>query len=487
MISAVPFLSDAQVGDKGNTKYIEIRGAHKYIYNKKLGINRLLGGVTCTHQNMIMTCDSAWLYDNNTLDAFGHINVRQGDSIFISGDKLKYNGATRLAALEGNVVCIEKEMTLTTPILTYDLNTSTASYFTGGTIQNKDNTLTSRNGYYHSPSKTLSFKYNVKLKNPQYTMSCDTLQYNTVSRIAYFIGPTKIVADSNTITTERGWYNTTSETCQLLKNSEIISGKQSLRGDSIFYQRNKGYGLALGHVQIRDTSQEGIMTGDKAEHWETAGLSMVTGKPMLTQFYEKDTLFMWADTFYTWSNTAGPERVMRAWNNCRFYKSDMQGVCDSIVYKTEDSAMVLYNSPLLWNGENQLSAREVLIRTGKKSIKYFTLIDDAFVIQKKDSSNYNQLKGRSIEGFFAGDKLNTIKVKGNAQAIYFVEQDKKIVGMNKTDCSEMFIKTSDKGIDKITFVKKPVAVILPIKDVKSDEARLKGFKWSEELRPSKPL
>ena len=177
------------------SKYIEIRGAKKYIYSKKLGANRLLGGVTVSHEDVVMTCDSAWLYDNNTMDAYGHVTVRQGDTLFIGGDKLNYDGAKKIATLQGNVVCIEKDMNLTTNFLTYDMNTSTASYFSGGTIQNKDNTLSSRNGYYHSPSKTLSFKYDVKLKNPDYTMSGDTLQYNTVSRVVYFLGPTTKISD----------------------------------------------------------------------------------------------------------------------------------------------------------------------------------------------------------------------------------------------------------------------------------------------------
>jgi lipopolysaccharide export system protein LptA len=378
-------------------------------------------------------------------------------------------------------------MTLNINILTYDLNTSTASYYSGGTIKNKENTLSSKNGYYHSPSKTLSFKYDVKLKNPDYEMKCDTLQYNTLSRVAYFIGPTTIESDSNTIKTDLGWYNTISETGQLLKNSELISGKQSLKGDSIFYQRKKGYGLAMGNVEIRDTTQDGVMSGSRAEHWEDLGLSLITGKPMLTQYYEKDTLYIWADTFYTWSNVAGPERVMRAWFNCRFYKSDMQGKCDSIVYKTDDSTMVLYHDPLLWNGESQLSSREIRIITGTKNIKYFTLVDNAFVIQKKDSVKYNQIKGRSIEGFFKEDKLDRISVKGNAQAIYFIEQNKKIIGMNKTECSEMWVRTSEKGMDKITFIKKPVASILPVKSLKEEDLFLKGFKWNDELRPKKPL
>jgi lipopolysaccharide export system protein LptA len=478
-----PSVIFAQPGKDSKVKYIEVRSAHRFIYDKKIGAQRLIGGVNCVHEGVEMTCDSAWLYDNNTLEAFSNITIRQGDSLFMRGDKLKYDGKTKIAALEGKVTCIEKDMTLTTNILTYDVEKATASYYSGGTIQSKNNTLTSRNGYYHSPSKTMSFRYNVKLKNPEYTMECDTLQYNTVSRTAYFTGPTTVYSDSTIIKTEYGWYSTISETCRLLKNSEIRSGKQILRGDSIFYERKRGYGLVLGNVIITDTAGESVVSGGKAEYWENAGLSIISRKAMYTQYFEKDTLFMGADTLYSWSDSKTGEKVLRAYYNCRFYKSDMQGACDSVVYKTEDSLMMLYNSPLLWNGDNQLSAKQVAIKTGNKKIYSFTLIDDAFVIAKKDSAKFNQIKGRNIDGFFKDDKLNRINVKGNAQAVYYLEQNKKIIGVNKTECSEMSILTGEKGIEEITFRKKPVASVVPIKDVKPEELKLKGFKWSAESRP----
>ncbi|MBC7865825.1 MAG: hypothetical protein IAF38_22820 [Bacteroidia bacterium] len=480
IFSALPAFLSAQ------KDFIEVRGARKLIYDKKMGGQRLLGGVTFVHQGVIMTCDSSHFFDNNTLEAFGNVNIHQGDTLFMHGDKLKYDGNTKMAALEGNVSCTEKDMNLTTNILTYDLNTSTASYFNGGTIRSKNNTLTSKNGYYHSPSKTMSFRYNVKLKNPDYTMECDTLQYNTVSRTAFFIGPSTIRGDSTVIKTDLGWYSTINENCKLLKNSEINTGKQILRGDSIYYEKKRGYGLVLGHVYLRDTSQTAFISGGKAEYWKEAGLSIISNKPFYTQYFEKDTLYMVADTFYAWNNVKDSTRVLRAYYNCRFFKNDMQGICDSMVFKTEDSLMVLYKSPVLWNGESQMTAKLVSIRMGNKTIYGFNLTDDAFIIEKMDSIKFNQVKGRSIEGFFVKNKLNSINVKGNAQAVYYMVQNKKIIGVNKTECSEMSIRSNEKGIDQITFKKKPTAQVLPIKDLNPEEMKLKGFKWSMEIRPKSP-
>jgi lipopolysaccharide export system protein LptA len=478
----------AQVANESaqQDKYITVSGQQKMIYDQKKGANRLLGGVTCTHRNTTMTCDSAWLYDNNTLEAFGHVFLRQGDSLTINGDHLNYDGEKRIGLIDGNVFCREKDMILTTKALVYDMKTAIASYASGGSIQNKGNTLTSKRGYYHSPSKTLSFRYDVKLYNPKFNMVCDTLRYNINSKIAIFDGPSTIFSDSNVIYTEKGWYNTTNENCQLFKNPKITSGRQILKGDTMFYERKKNYGIILGHVVIKDTTDSMTITGKKAEHWQSGGLSIVSGKPICYKFFKKDTLFIWADTFYTWSDPKGPEKILRAWYRCNFYKKDFQGKCDSMSYKTSDSTMTLYRNPVLWNDKNQLTAKLIKVKTGKKSIKSFSLLDNAFVISKKDTISFDQIKGKTIDGFFTGDSLRKIFVKGNSQALYFIEQNKKVSAINRTDCSEMTINLNSKGIEGITFIKKPVASIKPLKLLKPAEMKLKGFVWLWEEKPVPP-
>jgi lipopolysaccharide export system protein LptA len=491
IIFLISFFSEtfSQVKNESSSsdKYIEVSGQQKMIYDKKMGANRLLGGVNCKHGNTNMTCDSAWLYDNNTLEAFGHVYLRQGDSLSISGDHLNYDGAKRIAVLEGNITCREKDMMLSSKQLVYDLNTSVASYSNGGTIQNRGNTLTSKRGSYHSPSKTLSFRYNVKLTNAKYYMLCDTLQYNTVSKIARFEGPSTIYSDSNTIYTEKGWYNTKNEKCLLHKNPLIKMGSQTLKGDSMLYDRNKSYGVIFGNTEIKDSIESTCIKGYKAEHWQNGGLYIVSGKPQCEKYFKKDTLFATADTFYTWTEPKGKEKILRAWHNCTIFKKDLQGKCDSLTFTSSDSLLILHKSPILWSDKNQLTAKNIIVKTGKKGVKQFLLKDNAMLIGKKDSVSFDQIKGKTIEGFLVHDSLRTVYVKGNSQCIFFVEQSKKIVAMNRTDCSEMTLSLDTAGVQSITFIKKPTATIKPIKELKPNETKLKGFLWLWEEKPKRPI
>src|ERR1700749_3674725 len=150
----------------------------KYVKWYKGGAKRLIGHVQFTTKDgMYMTCDSSYFLDNNNIEAYSNIFIRQGDSLTITGKTAHYNGTTKLGIIDGNVVCTEKDMVLTTAVLNFDSKNKTANYTTGGTIVSKENTLTSNHGHYDSPTKTVSFKYDVKLVNPEYTMLADTLKY----------------------------------------------------------------------------------------------------------------------------------------------------------------------------------------------------------------------------------------------------------------------------------------------------------------------
>ncbi|MBS1634434.1 MAG: organic solvent tolerance protein OstA [Bacteroidetes bacterium] len=476
----------------GKNKYIELKHATVLRYDKSLGINakRLIGDVICEHEGAVMRCDSAYLYDDRKLEAFGHISVIKGDSIFVYGDKLFYDSGTKLATLEKNVRCIEKDMTLTTDLMTYDVANSVANYYNGGTIVNKENTLKSKNGHYYSASKELTFHYDVELKNPSYTMRSDTLRYNTSSKVSYFLGPSIIMSKQNYIYCENGFYDTEHEYSRFSTNAIIVTKDQKLTGDSIYYDRKKGFGKAMKNITIIDTTNKSIITGNYAEHYEQGNRAIVTDKAVYARIIEKDTMFMAADTLQ-YAEPDSTHSYVRAHRHVRIFKKDLQGMCDSLNYSLHDSLMRMYNSPVLWAGQGQVTAKQIDVVTGQHSVKSFLLNGNAILIQKADSldeEKFNQVAGRKIEGFFANDTLRKINVVGNAQIVYYVKQKKKISGVNKTNCSELTMWFGgDEGMDRTTFRNKPESVALPLAESDDRENRLKGFIWLENKRPKSKM
>ncbi len=480
-------------------KMIELVNADRLKYVSSIQAKRLLGNVVFKHETTTLSSDSAYLYDNNTMEAYGRVVIRKGDSLTITGNFLRYDGNTKLGFIEGNVVCIDKEMTLTTNALNYDGNLNIASYFSGGTIISKSNTLTSRSGYYYTQSRDIWFKHDVKLTNPDYKLNSDTLRYNPILKTVYFLGPTVVKSKENTLYCERGWYNTDKQNSFISKNASIVTGKNSLFGDSIYYDKKTGIGIAMSNVRIVDTTQKIIVYGNRAKHNEKTGISIVTNQAVFSQRLDKDTLYMTADTLYSidiqdtaayrklkTDSTIVPKdtTIMKAFYNVQIFKKDLQGVCDSLYYASSDSCMTLYKSPIMWSKTSQLTSKEMRINISKNTIKSFLLTGNAFVIEKVDSLKYNQIKGREILGTFEKDTLRKINVTGNSQVVYYLKDDKgKLIGLNKTDCTDMIVRFKKSGIGKITFIKKPKAIIIPIKGLDPTAHMLKGFVWLEEKRP----
>jgi lipopolysaccharide export system protein LptA len=522
----LPLAGIAQSSVDKQGKKINLKHADKLTFSERSGIKakRLIGNVLLEHNGVEMSCDSAYLYDNNMFDAFSHIHIRQGDSLQLFGELLKYDGNEKKAEVQKNIRLTEKDMTLTTDVLYYDLNTSTATYVNGGKIVNKDNTLTSDHGYYYSASKTLSFKKNVVLVNPQYTMNCDTLMYNVASKVAWFLGPTTIKSQDNLIYCENGFYDTSRDISQFSRNAYIITREQTLKGDSLYYDRNRGYGKAMRNVSIIDTAQNIHITGDLAEHFELSENSIVTGNALLMQSYDGDTLFLHGDTLRAgYANHKGevrpivlipektkdpkekkdkknkkepdaisksridtlgyPHRALFAYHNVKFYKKDIQGKCDSLVYSYKDSTMHLYKTPVLWSDKNQLTGEKIEIGTSKGQIRSMVMRNTAFLSSQEDSAKYNQVKGKTIHGFFRDNELYQIKVEGNGQTVYFAKEKNSIIGVNKAECSDILISVKDNEIQKITFITQPEATLYPLGELSPKDIVLDDFKWRGNERP----
>ena len=208
-----------------------------------------------------------------------------------------------------------------------------------------------------------------------------------------FIGIVPAVFAVNVIffTSDNGWYDTDKEISRFSKNAVIVTKDQKLLGDSIFYDRKKGYGRATKNVQIIDTTNKSFIVGNYAEHYEKGNRAIVTDKAIYGKIVEKDTLFISGDTLFYFKPDSAHSYV-KAYRHVKIYKKDLQGVCDSMGYSSHDSLMKLYNSPVLWTNNGQVSAKQINVTTGSKGIKFFELVINAIVIQKVDSLDANKFK-----------------------------------------------------------------------------------------------
>lgn len=498
MFVLFPFFIFSQ--SKKTTK-IEILNANTLEYEEQGGENvkKLIGDVRLKHDDALMFCDSAYIYSaNNTMDAYGHVRINQGDSLRLFGDSLKYDGNTKIAILRGDIRLINNDVTLTTNYLDYNRTDNVAYYYGGGTMinQKENNTLTSDQGYYYSNGEAFYFKKDVVLVNPDYKIEADTLNYNSASEIVNFLGPTTITSDDNFIYTEKGWYNTRSNKSKFYENAYLYSEEKLIEGDTLYYDRELGFGEIVCNGIITDTIENIILKGDVAHLYEKKDSAMITEEALMMQLFDDDTLYMHADTFKISSQYVVYDsllnetdsskikgdtiRTLYAYNHAKFYKKDMQGKADSIIYNFSDSTVNFHQQPVIWSKENQITADFIYLQMANGDIDKMYMKNKAFIISRVDSltENYNQIKGKNMVGQFKDDELYKIDVMQNAETIYYpVDDDGKYIGVNKLSGSNMLIFLENNEINTITFIKSPEGELTPMKEINPKEILLKGFNW----------
>ncbi len=456
-------------------------------FDRRLGddVQRLIDEVVFRHEDTRMYCDSAYLYtEDNKLRAFSNVFIHVSDTVSIYGDRLFYDGNTRIAELTGNVRMVDPSMTLYTDFLVYDLDQHTANYVDGGRIVDGENELTSLWGYYFSDRKEFFFREEVVLVNPEYTMTSDTLMYNTHTEVVFFHGPTTIISDENTIFCRNGWYDTRLDLARFSKDAFLTNREQSLTGDSLFYDRNQSYGEATGNVMLRDSVENIFVTGQFAEHFEQGGLSVVTRDAVLTLVAENDSLFMHADTIKSVFIEATDERFLFAYHRARFYSRDLQGLSDSIAYHVNDSVIYMFHEPVLWSENRQLTANTIEVKTDGRELMSVALNDAAFIISREDDVGFNQMKGRSMLGHFQDNELIRVDVDGNAETVFYImDEDGSLVGIDKAVASHVFIFLEGPEITGIQFVRQSEAVLYPPDELSLEERLLHNFQWMDSRRP----
>ena len=449
----------------------------------------LIRSVKLRHDSMYMYCDSALIYEKtNSVEAFGNVRMEQGDTLFIYGDYLYYDGMSQLAMLRENVRMINRNTVLTTESLNYDRLYNLGYYFDGGTLTDEENVLTSEWGEYSPATKISVFNHDVKLVNPKFVLTSDTLKYSTDTKIATILGPSDIVSDKNHIYSERGIYNTTTEQAELLDRSVLTNEGKKLTGDSIFYDRVLGYGEAFDNVQMNDTINRNMLTGNYCFYNEITGSALATQRAVAIDYSQGDSLFMHGDTLRLITyhiNTDSMFREMRVYHKVRAYRTDVQAVCDSLVYNSKDSCMTMYTDPILWHGSQQLLGEEIKVYMNDSTIDWAHIINQALAVEQKDSVHYNQVTGKEMKGFFVGGDMRQVDVNGNVLVVFYPidDKDSTMIGLNYSEGSFLRMLLKERRMEQGAFIGKANGTLYPMDQIPADKYKLPPFVWFDYIRP----
>lgn len=438
------------------------------------------------HQGADLWCDYALLYQKeNRLEAIGNVRLQQGDSVVMTSGYVEYDGDLKRAKAYETVRLTNRSMTLTTDTLYLDRQRQEAFYQDYGRIVDSANTLTSRVGRFYMIPKKYQFQDSVLIRNPEYTIESTRLDYYTVSKNAYMYGPSTITGEDYTLYCERGFYDTTAEQGYGIKNTEIHYSNRIIEGDSVFFDKATEFASATNHIVVTDTINKGVIRAHYAEVHRARDSLFATRRAVSVSLMEQDSLYMHGDTLMV---TGPPDaRVLRAFHDARFYKTDLSGKCDSIHYEERTGITKLIRQPILWNLENQMTGDLMLLLSDLETDKLDSLkvLGNAFLVSEDTVGHrgYNQAKGKDLFGKFEENELRTTDLVGNTEVVYYMyDQDNQLMGINKTICSKIRLILENSDISDIIFYTNPDGTLFPEADFPDDSRRLKGFVWRGEER-----
>jgi len=467
-------------------KKIEILHTDSLMFDKSQGnVRKLYGHVKFKHEKSTMDCDSALFFPaTNIFYAYSNVKIFPNDTITLIGDSLHYFGNSKLAKLYSNVKLYDDTTSLTTDILEYDLHANIAYYFGGGLIKSKQNTLQSKIGKYYLHSKTFFFKDSVEVKNEEYTITSDTLNYEVNPQISSFFGPTTIVSDSNTIYCENGWYDSKNNFSRFGKNAWIETNGRTLWADSLTYDRNKSVGIATSNAILFDSVQNLYLQSNYMYYKEIPEYCLATDSVLLTNVLAAgDSLFMHSDSIVCFKDTADSARVIKAWHKVRYYKNDVQGKCDSIVYNTRDSVMEMHIEPVIWSEEHQITGKVITLHIQNNELNKIAVHESAFLISEESPGKFNQVKGRDLFGHIKNNELYRIDITRNGETIYYMRDEDELIGVNKATCSDITVFFKEGEVSTIDFKKSPSGTLYPPGYLSDDAVKLTDFKWLKAIRP----
>lgn len=458
-------------------------------YGRKPDAQILNGHVSFRHKGATLTCDSAYFFEaSNSFEAFGHVRLRQGDTLTLLSDYAFYDGNEQMARARRNVILTHRGTKLYTDSLDYDRLYNLGYFFEGGKMVDNKNVLTSDWGEYDTESREAVFNYEVKLKNPKFYLETDTLYYDVRTREAHVVGPSTVTSGKSVVKTTEGYYDTNKDKARLFGRSVLVDDQKEIVGDSLFRDENKGTAEGFGNVIYKDKENKNELHSNYFWYDEKAGYAYATDHAMIVDYSQKDTLFMHGDTLKMVShdmNTDSVWRELHCYYKVRMYRKDIQAVCDSLVYNSKDSIMTMYKDPIAWNVNRQLLGEVIEVFMKDSTVEHAHINGQALSVEKVDEKDhFNQVSSKDMYAYFINGDIYESDAIGNVQTVYYPidEKDSTYQGLNYLETDTMRMYLQQRKLQRIK-TNKASGTTYPMTQIPPEKYHLPQFAWFDYVRP----
>lgn len=447
------------------------------------------GKVIFRHKGAELRADSAIFYqESNFFKAFSNVEMKN-PKYNLKSQYIEYSGDSELAVAEKNVVLKDPTQTLYTDRIEYDRKINKAYYNRGGTIRSKENTITSKIGTYDLETKTNTFTGNVIVSNEDYFIEGDNINMNNEQNYVEFFGPTTIQSKKNStqfIKTTKGKYYLKKKEAFLKERSSVYSDGKYIVADELYYNQITGIGKGEGDVLIDDPKEKRYIKGEIGEFYKQLDSAFVTKNALAVKAFEKDSLYLHADTLMATKKDS--LSLIRAFNKAKFFKSNLQGKSDSIVFSEENGTIKMYKKPVVFSDYKQVTGNliSIFINMKYEQLDSMHVKENAFAVAQRDTlhpKQFNQLKSKDMTAIFKNDSLEWVQASGNAQSTLYLEQENKktkekdLLGINRSDCGIIEASFYEREIDIISCRIGQQSHLYPPFEFPEEEQYLPDFEW----------
>ncbi len=468
-------------------------------YNTITQETRFMAAVRINKDTSQIYSERGWFdLDDKKGDFIGNAQYLEGNTI-AKADTITYDGGLDLVILKSNISRSEyysEKDTAFAKVIFYDKKNDVFRLTTDAYYKGEKNEVTGDKIYFDKKTEKFNVTGRSVVSDAPMLIEADTLDYDKSIKFGIANGhviwrdtaaKTAIFADHVVYKGTENYMKATNEVGRPMFTTEIEGDTLYLKADTlksfrvikeriIYPDKNaarkakKNEASEVSNGIIKDS----IATPNTFEPLDITKIDSMNMDKLASKIQ--------TDTIYT--GIMDTIDYFIGDNNVRMFKSDMQSVCDSLVFNKSDSLFTLHTNPFVWSDSSQIAGDTIDIFMKDKKIDRLVVRSNATILSTEDGKFFNQIKGRFLEAFFRESKIYRMDVDGNAQIVYYLtDKDKAYVGVNTTESSNMSFFLSDNKMTDIKCYREPKSKVIPMSKANHEALKVKGFIWNIERRP----
>ena len=292
----------------------------------------------------------------------------------------------------------------------------------------------------------------------------------------------------------------------------IEDGSVKVIGNNITRDDSTGISKVEGNAVYTDTAQGIAVLAGRMVTNSKDGNFLATLHPLMIIKQEEDSIYITADTLFSGrlskvyankdslilkdtvkgklvvnaedAKNDSTDRFFQAYRHVRIFSDSLQAVSDSLFYSGRDSIFQLFTYPIVWSNQNQVTGDTIYLYTKNKKADRLYVFENGLLISKSRENMYNQIRGNRLNGYFVDGTIDNMRAKGNAESIYYIEDDDKaLVGVNKASGDIIEMRFVNKELNRVVFINDVKGAMHPLSQFPESERTLRGFKWDDKRRP----